>query len=108
MDPEDHAGPWLYLASPAGPEVSAKVPALKGKNVSFVIWTTTPWTLPANLAIAMNAEYEYVFYTLGERVICVAKDLLPKVLAEVKADELALKSVKHPGGEVHGAALVVP
>ena len=105
---EDHASPSVYVAFPAGPEVAERVPALKGKNVSFVIWTTTPWTLPANLAIAMNGEYEYVFYTLGERVICVAKDLLPKVLAEVKADELAVKNVKLPGGDVSAAALVDP
>ncbi|OJT18818.1 isoleucine--tRNA ligase [Archangium sp. Cb G35] len=106
---EDHASPSVYVAFPAGPEVAEKVPKLKGKNVSFVIWTTTPWTLPANLAIAMNGEYEYVFYTLGERVICVAKDLLPKVLAEVKADELAVKNAKLPGGEeVAAASLVDP
>ncbi|WP_309889829.1 isoleucine--tRNA ligase [Archangium sp.] len=105
---EDHASPSVYVAFPAGPEVAERVPALEGKNVAFVIWTTTPWTLPANLAIAMNGEYEYVFYTLGERVICVAKDLLPKVLAEVKADELAVKNVKLPGGDVSVAALVEP
>ncbi|ATB30341.1 isoleucine--tRNA ligase [Melittangium boletus] len=105
---EEHASPSVYVAFPAGPEVTERVPALKGKAVSFVIWTTTPWTLPANLAIAMNAEYEYVFYALGERVICVAKDLLPKVLAEVKADELEVKTVKLPGGDVAAAALVDP
>jgi isoleucyl-tRNA synthetase len=105
---EEHASPSVYVAFPAGPEVGERVPALKGRDVSFVIWTTTPWTLPANLAIAVNPEFEYVFYALGERVLCVAKDLLPRVLAEVKADELAVKSVKLPGGEVSAAALVAP
>jgi isoleucyl-tRNA synthetase len=105
---EEHSSPSVYVAFPAGPEVAARVPALAGRQVAFVIWTTTPWTLPANLAIAVNAEFEYVFYALGERVICVAKDLLPRVLAEVKADELAVKSVKLPGGEVEAASLVDP
>ncbi len=105
---EEHESPSVYVAFPAGPELAERVPALKDKAVSFVIWTTTPWTLPANLAIALNADYEYVFYALGERVICVAKDLLPKVLAEVKADELQVKTVKVPGGEVAAAALVDP
>ncbi|MFY0583249.1 isoleucine--tRNA ligase [Cystobacter fuscus] len=105
---EQHASPSVYVAFPAGPEVAQRVPALAGRNVSFVIWTTTPWTLPANLAIAMNAEYEYVFYALGERVICVAKDLLPRVLAEVKADELEVKTVKVKGSEVSATALVEP
>jgi isoleucyl-tRNA synthetase len=105
---EEHASPSVYVAFPAGPELAERVPSLQGQQVAFVIWTTTPWTLPANLAIAMNAEYEYVFYRLGERVLCVAKDLLPRVLAEVKADELAVKNVKLPGGEVSAAALVDP
>jgi len=41
-------------------ELGDKYPALKGKPVSVVIWTTTPWTLPANLAIALHPDYEYV------------------------------------------------
>ncbi|WP_164001112.1 isoleucine--tRNA ligase [Pyxidicoccus caerfyrddinensis] len=105
---EDHESPSVYVAFKAGPEVADKLPVLKGKDVAFVIWTTTPWTLPANLAIAVHPEFEYVFYQLGARVICVAKDLLPKVLAEVKADELAVKHVELPGGEVSAAALVDP
>jgi len=105
---ENHKSPSVYVAFQAGPELADKVPALKGKAVAFVIWTTTPWTLPANLAIAVNPEFEYVFYQLGERVLCVAKDLLPRVLAEVKADELAVKNVPLPGGEVSAAVLVDP
>ena len=75
--------------------------------MSFVIWTTTPWTLPANLAIALNASFEYAFYELGDRVVMVAKDLLPRFLADVR-DELAVKDVKLPGGEVQAAALANP
>ncbi|HZI16723.1 MAG TPA: isoleucine--tRNA ligase, partial [Myxococcus sp.] len=105
---EDRESPSVYVAFAAGPEVAEKVPALKGKPVAFVIWTTTPWTLPANLAISVNPEFEYVFYQLGSRVVCVAKDLLPRVLAEVKADELEVKHVELPGGEVSAAALVDP
>jgi isoleucyl-tRNA synthetase len=105
---ENHESPSVYVAFQAGPEVAERVPTLKGRDVAYVIWTTTPWTLPANLAIALNPEFEYVFYQLGARVICVAKDLLPRVLAEVKADELAVKHVELPGGEVSAAALVDP
>src|SRR3712207_9559844 len=52
---EDHESPSVYVAFDATKDLGDKVPALKGKKVSFVIWTTTPWTLPANLAIALNA-----------------------------------------------------
>ncbi len=49
----------------------------------------------------MHADFEYVFYDVGERVLCVAKDLLAKVLAEVKADELVLKNAQ-PAGRGRG------
>ena len=56
----------------------------------------------------MNPKFEYVLYAMGERVVLVAKELLAKVLAEVKAEELAVKDVPLPGGEVQAAALVDP
>ena len=53
--------------------------ARRGGRSSFVIWTTTPWTLPANLAIAVHPELEYVFYDARRAgASCVAKDLLPR------------------------------
>ncbi|MCI0672831.1 MAG: isoleucine--tRNA ligase [Myxococcaceae bacterium] len=101
--------PSAYVAFRANADaVAREFPQLSGRKVDLVIWTTTPWTLPANLAIAVHPELEYVFYQLGERVVVVAKELLPRVLAEVKADELAVKSVPLPGGEVSAAALVDP
>ena len=53
---------------------SARVsPALAGKPVSVLIWTTTPWTLPANLAIAFHPEFDYaVAYEVDGRVVIVA------------------------------------
>ncbi|MFL5348476.1 MAG: isoleucine--tRNA ligase [Hyalangium sp.] len=101
---EPHTSPSVYVAFRAGPELAERFSALKGREVFFVIWTTTPWTLPANLAIAVNADFEYVFYEAGGRVLCVAKELLAKVLAEVKADELVMKNAKLPGGDVETVA----
>ncbi len=56
---------------------------LKGKKVYAVIWTTTPWTLPANLGIMVKPDAEYVAVqfehpTFGEEVYIVAKELLNK------------------------------
>ena len=88
--------------------LSEAFPALKGRAVDLVIWTTTPWTLPANLAVAVHPGLEYVFYDLGARVVVVAKDLLPKVLGEIAPDQLAVKTIAAAGGEVSAAALVDP
>jgi isoleucyl-tRNA synthetase len=96
--------PSVYVAFRAGPEVAERFSSLKGREVFFVVWTPAPWTLPANLAITVNADFEYVFYEAGERVLCVAKDVLAKVLSEVKADELVMKNARLPGGDVETVA----
>ncbi|MDQ1257947.1 MAG: Isoleucine--tRNA ligase, partial [Candidatus Hydrogenedentes bacterium] len=49
-------------------EAVAPVPGLEGK-VSYVIWTTTPWTLPANLAIALHPEFEYSALKVGDETL---------------------------------------
>lgn len=57
-----------------------KVPGLAtSKPVSMVIWTTTPWTLPANFAIALNKDFSYGFYEAGDQVLIMAEDLMESV-----------------------------
>ncbi|HMN67226.1 MAG TPA: class I tRNA ligase family protein, partial [Bdellovibrionales bacterium] len=46
-----------------------------GKPVSMLIWTTTPWTLPANYGIALNADFEYGFFDSGDEILILAKDM---------------------------------
>ena len=114
----DHTSPSIYVAFrevsvPAGVPgpsalLSASVPALAGKAVDFVIWTTTPWTLPANLAVAVHPQLEYVFYDLGARVVVVARELLGNVLAEIAPHHLGLRDVALPTGAVEAAALIDP
>ena len=41
-------------------------------RVSIVIWTTTPWTLPANQAVCIHPEFEYAFVKVGEEVFIMA------------------------------------
>ena len=48
---------------------------------SLMIWTTTPWTLPANLAVAVHERYEYGLYQAGDRKVVLACELAGKVLA---------------------------
>jgi isoleucyl-tRNA synthetase len=53
---EDHTSPSIYVAFPMASDLSDLDPNLAGKDWSVVIWTTTPWTLPANLAIAFHPD----------------------------------------------------
>jgi isoleucyl-tRNA synthetase len=106
---EEHVSPQVYVAMAAAEDLGGLSAALSGKGVSFVIWTTTPWTLPANLAIAVHPKLEYVFYALGERVLCVAKELLLPFLAQVAPEELQSKEVALGEGQKFEAkALVEP
>ena len=61
---EDHSSPSIYVEFPLQPpssarDLAARVPALAGRDVSVLIWTTTPWTIPSNLAIAFHPEFDY-------------------------------------------------
>ena len=66
---EHHSSPSIYvefqLASSARRELAARVPELAGRDVSVLIWTTTPWTIPSNLAIAFHPEFDYGAYRGG-------------------------------------------
>lgn len=76
-------------------------------DTSFVIWTTTPWTLPANLAISVNPEYVYVVVEADGKKFVVAKELLEtvtkeigwetvSVIKEIKGTELENLTAQHP------------
>jgi isoleucyl-tRNA synthetase len=56
----EHVSPSIYVRLPLPDGLGAAVPALAGRAAALVIWTTTPWTLPANLAVVANPELEYV------------------------------------------------
>ncbi|MEO1009138.1 MAG: isoleucine--tRNA ligase [Planctomycetota bacterium] len=55
---------------------------------SFMIWTTTPWTLPANLAVAVHKKYAYAVARIDGNVTVVAEDLLSKVAGIAKAEDV--------------------
>jgi isoleucyl-tRNA synthetase len=109
---ENHQSPSVYVAfraeSPPGEELAGRFPFARGRPVDLLIWTTTPWTLPANLAIAVHPELEYAFYDLGPRVIVVAKDLLGRVLGEIAPEQMEVRTLKGAGSGVDVAALVDP
>jgi len=54
--------------------VYVRLPIEGRKNESFLVWTTTPWTLPANVALAVNPELDYVRANLGDEVLIVSKE----------------------------------
>jgi isoleucyl-tRNA synthetase len=81
----DHSSPSIYvefsLADESSAALTALVPALAGRKVSVLIWTTTPWTIPSNLAIAFHPDFDYAAYDVDGRAVIVAEALAPQVAA---------------------------
>ncbi|MGY3778840.1 isoleucine--tRNA ligase [Isobaculum melis] len=76
-------------------------------ETAFVIWTTTPWTIPANLGISVNPSYDYAVVEADGRKFVVAKDMLTpvseaigwenvQILKELKGSELEYMTAQHP------------
>ncbi|HET7826943.1 MAG TPA: class I tRNA ligase family protein, partial [Anaeromyxobacter sp.] len=100
---EDHTSPSIYVAFDLASPLP--VPALAGRKARLVIWTTTPWTLPANLAVAAHPDFTYVAYDLDGQVVVVAKDLLGRFLADVAPAHLAHGTIPTPHSpQAHEAA----
>ena len=72
----DHTTPSIYVKFACISDVAAPLPKLAGEKVSVVIWTTTPWTIPANLAIAFHEDFLYVAVKVRGEVLILAKELL--------------------------------
>ena len=103
---QDHTSPTVYVKF----EITDGLENLGApeKKAYFVIWTTTPWTLPANLAIALGADLEYGLYEHNGEYLVFAKDLVEQIekdtelkFAEVhgqnfKGRELEGMKAKHP------------
>jgi len=77
----EHRSPSIYVKFSARSDFGKIIPQLADRKVAVVIWTTTPWTLPANLAIAFHPDFDYVAVELGDEVLIVAEGLLNSFLA---------------------------
>ena len=60
----------------------AKFKVADEENKYILAWTTTPWTLPSNLALCINKAYTYIEAKVNDEILILAKDLAPKVLGE--------------------------
>jgi isoleucyl-tRNA synthetase len=87
---EMHTSPSVYVRYRLTSDPSAIDPALAGRQVSTIIWTTTPWTLPASLAVAFHPGFDYVALAAGSEpdapVYIVAAELAGQVAAACKLD----------------------
>ena len=114
---ESHTSPSIYVRYRMTSAPEALAPALAGREVYTIIWTTTPWTIPASMAVAFHPDFEYVALaasgepktpnSLSDPVYIVAAELAPAViaacklgnttgLARFKGSKLEHTTFKHP------------
>ncbi|HET6973612.1 MAG TPA: isoleucine--tRNA ligase [Pyrinomonadaceae bacterium] len=74
-----HTSPSVYVKFPLQSDPALIDPALAGRKVFLIIWTTTPWTLPANLGITVHPDFEYSAFEYGDEVYIVASELVGAV-----------------------------
>ena len=98
----------LHLRQIQGQQRSLRYrPEAAGDNLHVVIWTTTPWTLPANLAVAFHPDFLYASVAVGEERLLMARDLVEQVMQECaisdyhiectfSATQLENRTCRHP------------
>ena len=104
---ENHTSPTVWVKYALLDDPTKLDPALAGKKVSTIIWTTTPWTLPASMAVAFHPNEEYVALESGGEVYIVASRLAkdtaakcgladPRELAHFPGRKLERLHFQHP------------
>ena len=87
LEYENHTSTTVWVKYRFTGDPTSLDPGLAGKNIFTVIWTTTPWTLPASMAVAFHPEEEYVALVSGSEVFIVAAKLAAEFSAKVGLTE---------------------
>ncbi len=105
---EMHTSPSIWVRYPLTSDPAKLAVALAGKtNVATIIWTTTPWTLPASMAVTFAAEAEYVALDAGEWIYIVAKALAQQTIEKCSLGE-AKEIASFPGSKLEYATFAHP
>jgi isoleucyl-tRNA synthetase len=108
---EMHTSPSVYVRYKLTSDAVKIDPRLAGKDVWTIIWTTTPWTLPASMAVAFNPEIKYVALEDGGDVYIVAEALADQVreACDLQGNLKSAKAIaSFPGSKLDGATFAHP
>lgn len=105
---DEKRSPSIYVKFPLKEEVEVGGVRLSPEDSFVVIWTTTPWTIPSNLAITLHPDFDYVVVRAGEEKLVMAEGLVDRVMEETgikeyevisqpfKGSALERKKCRHP------------
>ncbi|BDU50337.1 isoleucine--tRNA ligase [Haliovirga abyssi] len=86
---QDIGSPSIYVKFEVKDDLNSKfnLGLSEDEKVSVVIWTTTPWTLPGNIAISIHPRFEYVFVKTSKGILILAKGMLEQSMAEMEISD---------------------
>lgn len=91
----DHTSTSIYVRFKFEDDAVQKIENILGsktdKDIYAIIWTTTPWTIPSNMAISMHPRFVYTFFEYKNDIYVVAEELLNSFLNDVEWDEADIK-----------------
>lgn len=112
---ENHTSPTVYVKFPVNNPDALGLP--KERKLSLLVWTTTPWTLLANVAVAANPDYDYAVVDIGTELLIIEKRLSVavlekagvhsfKIVLEVSGKDLTKLHYTHPFGKKNDCPVV--
>lgn len=102
-----HKSHSIYVRFPLAADPNRMFEDKPKGNCYTIIWTTTPWTIPANLAVAVHPDYEYAFVDVGDDRYMIAAELVGKTMTAMDAEKYCtVKTVK--GAELEGMVFKHP
>lgn len=105
---DDHTSSSIYVKFLLDTDMTSEFSSLSGKNTFVVIWTTTPWTIPANLGVCLHPDFEYAAVDVGnDDVFIIANELVEnvmntfeiseyKIIEKIQSSKLENKKCRHP------------
>lgn len=99
----DHTSTSIYVRFKFEDDSVQKIENILGsktdKDIYAIIWTTTPWTIPSNMAISMHPRFVYTFFEYKNDIYVVAEELLNSFLNDVEWDEADIKVLGSCSGQ---------
>lgn len=114
----EEKSPAIFVKMPLVKDNGMLPEAAQGKPAYIVIWTTTPWTMPANVAIALHTDFEYAWVECEGEILFMAKEMLEAVgkvckkdlsniIGTCKGKDMEYAECRHPFETIDRKSLVV-
>lgn len=114
----EEKSPAIFVKMPLVKDNGMLPEAAQGKTAYIVIWTTTPWTMPANVAIALHPDFEYAWVECEGEILFMAKEMLEAVgkvckkdlsniIGTCKGKDMEYAECRHPFETIDRKSLVV-